>query len=194
MKLINLMEIFDHNVELEWQQNGAFELSTFNEGGSIFQLQIERKNFPYTSDFDRCKVGEVSFGRKDIEHKGSEFSSKAAIPSTAPKVYGAVVNGLAEKFENYDVFYFDALRRHSESDEDYKTKMRIYTAMADVVKKQQECWYYESRWKTANRKTFIVSKIRMSDEESNRTGFINPLKEAMYATGMHEGCVWYSEL
>lgn len=180
---MKLEEIFNHTEPLEWQTTGRFEMAAFDLNGGHFQIQIERVQFigEPMDEFKGKKLGIISFYRRDIDNSDAAHSTTKQSGKGTVKIYGAVANGLASKFDDYDAFGFEVEKRHSDSEEEYETKRGIYLAMARVVKSRNGIWYYERTYHGGLQ--ILISKIRLSDETSSKTKFVNPVKEALLACG-----------
>lgn len=179
---MKLIEIFDHTEILDWQRNGKFELAKLILDNAAYLLQIESKLlFPKNQVLELVgkKTAEVSFNLLDIAGDNSFSTSNS---STKPiKVYGAVLNGLAEKFTDYDAFYFSAERRHSKTEEEFESKKEIYLLAANKAKKRTGALLYESE--DGRGAYWLLSKIKLSAESLENIKMANPLKEALLAAG-----------
>jgi hypothetical protein len=184
---MKLQEIFDHTEQLVWQRNGRFELSQFKINDGIFNVQIDRKSLDHRfKELIGKRTAEVSFYRADIDDDKKAFSTNSGTTkSSTAKVYGAVLNGLSDKFNEYDAFFFLANRDHSNSDEEYNTKREIYSFMADRMNKKLGFYFYENNESKST--NYLISKIKLSDETKNKTDYKHALSEALKATGLGKG-------
>ena len=129
---MELWEIFNHSHEIHWRIDGNFELGAFVENGTTYVIQLERKDFGSLIPELRGKsAAEVSFFVAEKEENAA-FSTLDGTKAPT-KVYGAVLNAVAAKFDEYGTFYFSAELRHSRSREEFEQKASIYKAMVHNV-------------------------------------------------------------
>lgn len=175
---MKVFEILNHAEELLWQKSGRFELSQFFIDGTPYVIQIEHRGFMQFPELEKSLTAEVSFFRNDIENPDKAFGTVNQIKKPPVKVYGAVLNGLKDRFSDFDAFYFIAAKKHSLNDMEFQIKGKLYSFMADkIVKSIPGIFYYE--FETTSDKEFLLSKIRLSDKTKEETGFRNSLSEAL---------------
>jgi len=130
---MRINEIFDTNIGIKpehWQQKGRFLLVSFkiNEQGYI--IQIERKPIEGITN-----AVEISFFRSDVTDSEAAFSTTND-QKRPINVYGIVLNAVLPMIKNYDAMLVTAERRHSSSDDEYETKIRIYNTLVDKMSRQ----------------------------------------------------------
>lgn len=169
---MKLVEIFNSKIDLDWQKHGRFELSQFFVNETPYIIQIEKRPILELQLEDSIKTAEVSFFRHDIENEKKAFSTQQENIKVPYVVYGAVGNALKQKFNNYDLFYFTAEKKHSNNTKEYEQKIQIYRSLCIKLKKDslEEVFYYENEDST--KYEFIISKIEIPELK-------NPLKEAL---------------
>ena len=189
-------EINDDNII--WQKNGSGETAIFGDFAEN-NYAVYFNNLPSISgmivpELRGKKIAEVSFGhfRNDPE-KGAvmtdrTFNSDGREKRGFSTVYGQVCYAVAQKFDDYDVFYFDAFKRHSGDDPKmHEIKQSIYRAMIKKIeaKKDVKFHYYETNSRSDVGTLFICSKIKLSDQSERQFGIIHPLKEMMMLSGIN---------
>ena len=167
---MKITEIFDSNLDLQWQQNGRFELTSFTVGNMEYSIQIEAKPLPSIPELKNKRTAEVSFFTKDTDISKA-FSTQYEFGNSAIKVYGVVLNAIANKFKDYDAFYFIAKPEHSSNTEELKTKSGIYLTLANKVATSNNIRVYDQKTKYGN--AFLVSKFPIE----NNDDFINETLE-----------------
>jgi len=179
---MKIREIFDTNIDVEWQQNGNFELAEFT-CGEQYVIQIEKKALSNFQELKGAKTAEVSFFRKNIEGESASFTTAKQPIDVPVRIYGIVLNAVSEKIDEYDAFVFSAESRHSRSLEEFNSKKGIYSAIADkIAKKMTGITYYERE--TGYSGEYLITKIELSEETQNVTNFKNPRMEALKALNM----------
>lgn len=173
---MQLTEVFDTNIKLEWTTRGRFELASFIVKDVGYVIQIERKPIRMVEELKNKKTAEVSFFTKTGNADESHTSTNK-IGNAAPKVFGIVFNAIAEKFKQYDAFYFSAQTKHSKSEEELTTKSEIYLTLANSVAKRVSvpARVYDQRSRYGH--AFLVSKIEIDDQD-----FINEALEYIKET------------
>jgi len=154
---MKLSEIFDSDVDLQWQINGRFILTSFTANGIPYLIQIEKKPL-YFDELKDKKTAEVSFARNDIEDTEKAHSTAKSSNFSAP-TYGVVANALTKKFEDFDAFYFTANRRHSSSQDEFQSKANIYGILGNRIAKKTGAFFYEG--KEGADSVFLVSRIKV---------------------------------
>lgn len=185
-----LDEIFNHTEQLNWQLNGRFELAEFTVDNVKFQIQIDRKPLDAFADLKNKKTAEVSFFREDIQNHDDAHSTAGNSKKISVKVYGAVLNGLKDKFDNYDAFYFTAERKHSTNQEEFEAKNRIYFYMSDRIAKHFHTLVYFYEKETSAKTEYLVSKIKLSEQTKEDSGLKNALSEALKACGFNTKSIY----
>lgn len=176
---MKLEEIFDTKQNVEWQSRGEFELTKFIVDNIEYVIQIQKMDNKNITETSTRKIGELSFRLKNVSDD-TAFSTK--LNTTAPiKVYGIVLNALLEKFNEYDGYYFIALKRHSINDEEYVTKIKIYQELLRRLYMKQSCCRYEKN--ETDGKIWLVTKVPISIETQKLNGLYNAVKEAMISVG-----------
>lgn len=137
---MNLIEIFDTTLDLTWQTRGRFELSEFIIDNEKVVLQIENKPlFDISPDLKNKITAEISFFIK------TGFYTLLNNNKHALKIYSIIANGFNIKIRDYDAIYFKIDSAHSKSNKEYKSKKRIYKALADRFKGNFNNFVYEKR-------------------------------------------------
>lgn len=174
-----LSEIFDTHIDLQWQRSGRYELAAFDYEGLPYTIQLEKHNFLDLRELYDKNVVEASFFRNDVDDEDQAFSTSNDSKSPPVKIYGAVKNALQDKFENFEVLYFLADRKHSSSEKEYQQKIKIYLTLAKMLKRAAsfKTWYYEKE--EAGKYYFVLSKFQLQHPGN----FVNPLQEALIACG-----------
>lgn len=182
MKIKDLVEIFDSKVDVHWIRKGRFDLAKVETETQDYQIEIEKitLNDWKIPELDGKRIGEILFGViKEVQTDNSFKTQRKE--QNATKIYGVVSNALIDKFSEYDAFYFQVLKRHSNSQEEFETKLAIYQALIRILRQKEQIYSYVAN--TQFGVQYLISKIKLSSETEQCTGFINPLKEAM----MHAG-------
>ena len=159
---MKINEIFDKTIKLHWQQRGRFELTSFDANGERYIIQIESK--PVNSQaLTNKKTAEVSFftDNTDVEQA---HSTTGRTNHTASSIYGIIFNALADKFQQYDAFYFTALSRHSINSEFSKKKNSYLTIANSLAKRTPHARVYDD--KHNNGHAFLVSKITIQHDDT----------------------------
>jgi CRISPR-associated Cas5-like protein len=165
---MNIWEIFDTSIQLTWQQNGQYELAALNFENIPYVLQIYKTQLRQIPELLGKNTAEVSFFRSDLTDQQS-FSTTYDVPSPT-MLYGVISNALADKFANYDAFYFSAEKAHSSTKDEYDAKVSIYQYAARRMLKRYGAKDYVN---INNRGTdFIISKIAIVSD-----AYKNPVKE-----------------
>lgn len=178
-------EAYLYKADLHWQKDGRFEMAKFqiNDVSYVIQLEtlpnVTHFNVP---DFKGSKIAEVSFFIQKAVDIETSFSDQKDHQPAAMKVYSATMYGVADKFDEYDVFFFIAERRHSKDGMTFEQKTRIHRSLVAAMKSTKRFHYYEHEDNTKS--TFIVSKIKLSEDSEREYKLIHPLKEAMMAVGL----------
>jgi hypothetical protein len=177
---MEIWEIFDSSIkDLKWQKTGRFELTEFEVDSQSFIIQIEQKRLHLPS-LNAFKTAEVSFFRKDLDgEKAFSTGNQSTIPSS---VYGIVSNSLLDKFKEYDAFFCTAEKRHSLSQSEFETKVKIYSMISNKISKRLGAYYFEKE--SVDYCAFLVSRQKLSSEDQDSSGLKNPLNEAMKALGL----------
>jgi len=159
---MKITEIFDSSLNLDWEQQGRYKLAAFSVDGIWYQIQIEEKPIVHAPELRGKKTAEVSFFKKDSSD--DEKAHSTANDQDAPSaVYGVVMNALKDQFAHYDAFYFSCEKRHSETDKQFKLKVRIYNYAASEIKHK----YFKAqryRFHDINLEKWIISKIPFTDK------------------------------
>lgn len=169
---MRITEIFDSKLNLKWQKNGRIELTTFTVKDVKYNIQIESKPIAKVPELKNKKTAEVSFF-VDNTNSDTAFSTQYEFGNEAFKVYGVVLSALAEKFKEYDAFYFIARPEHSSNPAELKTKTGIYLTLANKVAGAHPFRVYDQKSRYGN--AFLVSKIPIE----NNVDFINEALEYM---------------
>jgi hypothetical protein len=169
---MKLSEIFDSAPPIQWQTNGRFELGSISYHDFTYVVQVEHKPL-HIVGLNGKRTAEVSFHR-DLHD--SELAHSTTGDIGQPFVlYGAVANGLLEKFKQYDAFYFIANHRHSESADQFESKRQIYFFLANRMAKLIGAKFYERS--TPPDYEFIVSKLDLP----SASGYVIEAVEALKA-------------
>lgn len=184
---MELFEAFDTREELRWQTNGDFELTSFVQNDVKYVIQIQKHSFipnmGNIKEFRGAKIGEVSFFVHKAENSEKAYSTNTSSkPTGSIKTYSTVLHGVSEKFDNYDVYFFDVMKRHSKDNSEFTKKKAIYQSMISHMKVDHVFRYYESNM--PDKTLYVVSKIKLSEESEERSGLVHPLKEAMRMVGL----------
>jgi hypothetical protein len=154
------MKFFDTSIDLEWQRNGRYKLCSFKYGEFQYTIQIENKPIHIT-ELKGKNTAEISFFRTDLSDEATHSTTgDIDLPF---KIYGVVANALAEKYHEYDAFFFSAISRHSSSKKELDTKAKIYFFLADKLSKKVGGKVYDN--KDQHGLEFIVSKIKFESNE-----------------------------
>lgn len=174
-------EIFDHKENLAWQSHGDFQMAAFTMNSRRYQIQIQTiQRVPYRNvkELAGKKIGDVSFlDITDNKVSDDSFATSKDHQQSSIKVYSTVLNGIADKFDDYDAYHFEADRRHSNSAEEFNAKLHIYESLVRSLKSKQAFHYYERN--ESGSKYFLISKIKLENDSERESGFIHPLKESM---------------
>lgn len=175
--IMKILEIFDTNIDVEWQQNGRFELAAFT-CGEDYVIQIEKRKIHGFQELKNAKTAEVSFFRKDIKDADATFTTAKQVLDVPVRIYGIVLNAISGKMDEYDAFIFTAEAKHSNTQCEYDSKKNIYSAIADkIAKKMTGITYYERETNYSGE--YLITKIDLSEETQNSTNFKNPRTEAL---------------
>lgn len=176
---MKIREIFDTNIDVEWQQSGKFELAGFT-CGEDYVIQIEKREIHGFEELKNAKTAEVSFFRNDIV---AAFTTAKQTLDVPVKIYGTVLNAVSGKIDDYDAFIFTAEAKHSKTSEEYNSKKKIYSAIADkIAKKMTGITYYERE--TDYSGEYLITKIKLSEETQHVTNFKNPRAEALNSVNL----------
>jgi hypothetical protein len=176
---MKICEIFDTNLDVEWQQNGRFELAAFVYG-ETYVIQLEKKKIPKLTELNGAKLAEASFYRSGMEGENASFTTTKQAIDVPVRIYDVVLNAVSGKIDEYDAFIFTAETKHCRTAEEFSTKKDIYSAIADrIAKRMHNIFYYERL--TENSAEFLITKIELSEETQNKTNFKNPRAEAIKA-------------
>lgn len=177
---MKIQEIFDTSTNIVWQQNGRFELAAFDQGEK-YVIQIDKKKFHQFPELNNSNVAEISFFRYGVENSDEAHATIRQNSDVPVKVYGIVLNALLKKMDDYDAFFFSAEAKHSRTLEEFESKKSIYFWIADRVSKRlPSIIFYECEHDTSAQ--FLISRIKLSPETQNETGFKNALAEALATT------------
>jgi len=179
---MELWEVFNTTCPLTWERNGRFELAELELGDDVYVIQLETKRIDVKSLWKLYRyTAELSFFKPQVPGDASFSTNKSS--NFAGKVYGAVVNGVLEKFtSSYDAIYFCAEKRHSTTETEFEMKDGIYKFLADRVAKHGGFFYYERS--STSRTEYIVSKIELGEPTN---GFVNPRDEALKKFRANQG-------
>ena len=151
-----VLEIFDSELNLKWQTNGRFELTNFHYKNAEFLIQVEKKTLPF-KELKNKRTAEISFSRNDVDvEKSHSTMSDVEFPAA---IYGIISNSLADKFSDFDAFYFIANRRHSRSNVEFDAKKKIYSFLADRISKKVGALFFEGR--EGSDEIFLVTRIKV---------------------------------
>lgn len=179
---MKICEIFDTNLDVEWQQNGRFELAMFTYGEDYI-IQIEKRKLHGFQELNKAKTAEVSFFRKNIEDGVATFSTTKQSVDVPVRIYAIVLNAISGKMDDYDAFFFSAEAKHSKTQDEYDSKKSIYSAISDkIAKKMIGITYYERETNYSGE--YLITKIELSEETQNKTNFKNPRDEAIKALNL----------
>jgi len=155
-----VLEVFDTKLDLKWQTTSRFELASFKYKHAEFLIQIEKKLLPF-KELKGKKTAEISFSRNDVQdvEKSHSTIGDVEFPSA---IYGIISNALADKFSNFDAFYFIANRRHSKSGEEFNSKKKIYSFLADRISKKIGAFFFEG--KDEDDEVFLVTRIKVEKD------------------------------
>lgn len=171
---MKLNEIFDSKIEnFQWQKSGNYKLGQFEIDNVPYIIQIEDRQIievPATKDL---KTAEISYFRHDKSGDKS-FSTTSDVGSNIFALYGVIKNAVVPEFKNYDAFYFDAKRKHSNNEKEYQQKIKLNKALLRKidVETQEETFRYESQG--SNSYEFLISKVEIHDDRLKE-----PLREAL---------------
>lgn len=131
---MKLNEIFDTDLNIspdDWQQHGRFYLVSFKINGQGYTVQFEQKPIEGIQN-----SAEFSFFRNDISDGEAAFSTTntQTSPST---VYGIAANAALPMVDKFDAVLVTAERRHSSSNEEYKSKLRIYNTLVQLAQQRK---------------------------------------------------------
>jgi hypothetical protein len=150
-------EIFDTKFDIQWKSTGRFDLGAFRVNDRTYQVQIETKVLQYEV-LKGKKTAEISFSRHDINDSEKSYSTTGE-ESVPLAVYGIVANNLEKKFKNFDAFYFEAVRRHSKTAEEFRIKREIYSFIADKIAKRTGAYFYENSRNSDQE--FLITRIKI---------------------------------
>lgn len=164
---LRLQEVFDSNIQIEWESLSKGEHALFKYGEHVFVIQLVPVHLPL-EELKGMNIVEASFYRKDLEGEASfSTTDEYEVPI---KVYGAVMNGFAARFAEFDGMYFEADRRHSKSEKQFAAKVRLYSFMADRVAKRAHAVLYTAKDTLSSK--FLVTTVKLQSTE-----FTNPVQE-----------------
>lgn len=120
---MNLQEVFNSNVNLEWKYD-------VNEFYSEFSIEDRKYGISaIEEDIDQLKTIRVDFHFKNgnkVQHDATNFGKDAL------KVLGIVSNGIKSKFNNYDVIYF--LAKKTNNDKEFSSRVKLYSRIVDKLR------------------------------------------------------------
>jgi len=169
---VKIVEILNTKIHLVWVNHDRFELTNFSAEGIEYVIQIEKKPLPF-DELKNQKTAEISFFRTDDDSERAYLTSH--LERHQFSVYGAVANALAEKFNDYDAFYFVANRRHSDDDEQFRIKKKIYRFAADRMAKKIGAFLYVN---SGTDEDFLVTRVKIK-----KNGYIIEAEEAKKQLG-----------
>lgn len=178
---MRLEEIFDTKQNVEWNKTGNFEFTSFTVNNIKYIIQIENtgSKFPELNNY---KNAEITFRLSNIKTDDAFHTANKLNKSISPlKVYGTVMNSLADKFKEYDSFYFSVLKRHSTNNNEFDSKRRIYSDLLNRLRMKYRTYKYEH--KECDGIEFLVSKIPLSRETQIEFDYVNPMVEASVNCG-----------
>lgn len=162
-----LQEVFDTEIEIEWENLSKGEHALFKYGEHVFVIQIVPIHLPL-KELKGMNIVEASFYRKDLDGEASfSTTDEYEVPV---KVYGGVMNAFADKFVAFDGMYFEADRRHSKSQKQFAAKTRLYSFMADRVAKKAHAIMYTAKSSSISKFLVTTTKLQNSD-------YTNPVQE-----------------
>lgn len=136
---MKLNEIFDTDLHIkpsQWQQRGRFLMVGFKINNQGYTIQFEKKPIEGISN-----SAEFSFFRNDITDSEAAFSTTNNEKSPS-KVYGIAANAALLMIDGFDAIMITAERRHSSSNEEYNSKIRIYNSLVQSIQRKKEFKLY----------------------------------------------------
>lgn len=152
--IMKITEIFDTDYNItpsDWQERGRFLLTHFNIDDQSYTIQINRHPI-----FNIQNGAEVSFFKSDAEDVENAFSTTGE-QNKPISVYGIVLNALLPMLSQFDAIYFQALRRQSNDEKDWKQKQKIYSSLATRIKNNEYQLYVKND--TSTETQWLLSKI-----------------------------------
>lgn len=153
---MKMNEVFDAVASVDWSENERFLLGTFEVNNIEYNIQLQRR------PIEGVKNGaEVSFyiNTDDTEQAFSTINLHKLVPT---KVYGIVFNALLSKVDQFDALYFNAEKRHSKTDKEWKIKQHVYSTLAMRLK-NAGFKEYQTRSHLASTE-WLLSKVSLNED------------------------------
>lgn len=172
---MKLQEIFDSKIEnFQWQTNTSnYKLGYFEVDSIPFTIQIENKILVKIPNSKGYKTAEVSYRRTDKDTDES-FSTTGETGVNVFSLYGVLINALVPIFKDYDMFYFEVNKKHSNNIKEFNQKIKLNRAMIQKIgsKTQEHTFTYE--YDKGTTYEFLISKVKIQDDN-----FKNPIEESI---------------
>jgi len=172
---MKLKEIFNSEIEnFEWHTNTLdYKLGYFTIDDIPFTIQIENKFLVKIPNSKGYKTAEVSYRRNDKDIDKS-FSTTGETGSNIFALYGVIKNALVPVFKDYDMFYFEINKKHSNNDKEFEQKIKLNRSIIHKIASDTQHHTFTYEYRGSNSFDFLISKVKIEDNN-----FKNPIEEAI---------------